>query len=158
MSESFSLLCTTRFDPCLEAFEWNNAPDGSPSPYLLLAHQLDRLVSSAHLCRWTVSDSLDYKALKNVCDETVRRINGADGKTPLKVIRTLVLCQALTRTRYASSSRRLGISPHPLPQSCHCVMIRQQDLSLILMWTPIFNLIRYSQFVLTRSRPLALSS
>lgn len=93
----FSLLCTTRFDPCLQAFEWNNAPDGTPSPYLLLTYQLDRLVSSAHLCHWTVSDSLDYTALKNVCDDAVRKANGADGKAPLKVIRTAALCQALTQ-------------------------------------------------------------
>jgi 4-amino-4-deoxychorismate lyase len=90
---SFSLLCTTRFDPSLEAFEWNNAPDGTPSPYLLLAHQLDRLLSSAHLSHWTVS--LDYKALKNVCDNAVLKVN-ADSKTPLKVTGTPVLCQALT--------------------------------------------------------------
>ena len=92
---SFSLLCTTRFDPSLEAFEWNNAPDGTPSPYLLLAHQLDRLLSSAHLSHWTVPDSLDYTALRNVCDNAVLK-NGAGSKTPLKVKGTPVLCQALT--------------------------------------------------------------
>ncbi|KAF8445680.1 aminotransferase [Boletus edulis BED1] len=80
-----SLLCTTRFDPRLEVFEWNNAPDGSPSPYLLLAFQLDRLLSSAHLSRWKVSDSLDYTALRDICDNAVRKVNGTDGKTPLKV-------------------------------------------------------------------------
>ena len=96
MSSSFSLLCTTRFDPSLEAFGWNNAPDGTPSPYLLLTHQLDRLVSSAHLSHWTVSDSLDYAALKHVCDNAVLGVNGGDRKTPLKVSGTPVLCHALT--------------------------------------------------------------
>lgn len=100
MSHSFSLLCTTRFDPCLKVYEWNNAPDATPSPYLLLAHQLDRLVVSARLCRWTVSDSLDYTTLESVCDEAVRKVNGADGNTSLKVIRSLVLCQPLTRAWY----------------------------------------------------------
>ena len=89
---SFSLLCTTRFDPSLEAFEWNNAPDGTPSPYLLLALQLDRLLSSARLSHWTLPDPLDYKALKIVCDNAVL---GAASKAPLKV----------TGTRYSAKHR-----------------------------------------------------
>ncbi|KIJ22002.1 hypothetical protein PAXINDRAFT_64878 [Paxillus involutus ATCC 200175] len=82
---SFSLLCTTRFDPFLEAFDWNNSPGGRPSPYLLLSHQLDRLVSSARLNQWAVSHSLNYARLKDICDKTVHDANGADGKTPLKI-------------------------------------------------------------------------
>ncbi|KAF8560121.1 hypothetical protein OG21DRAFT_1492523 [Imleria badia] len=70
-----AVLCTTRFDPLLERFEWNNAPDGTPSPYLLLAHQLDRILS-AH---WPVYHSLDYATLKHICDDAV------DGVPPLKI-------------------------------------------------------------------------
>lgn len=90
------LLCTTRFERSLETFEWNNAPDGTPSPYLLLTYQLDRLLSSAHHCRWVVS--LDYATLKSVCDNAVHKVNGADGKTPLKVTTCLTLSQSLTRS------------------------------------------------------------
>ncbi|KAF9225554.1 hypothetical protein BS17DRAFT_778760 [Gyrodon lividus] len=82
---SFSLLCATRFDPFLEAFEWNNGPDGRPSPYLLLSHQLDRLVSSACNHEWAVSHSLNYARLKDTCDKTVHEANGVDGKRPLKI-------------------------------------------------------------------------
>ena len=82
-----SLLCTTRFDPSLEAFEWNNAPDGTPSPYLLLSFQLDRLLSAAHHPR------INYTALRNICDDAVRN---TDAKTPLKVIASTVRRQALT--------------------------------------------------------------
>ena len=122
-SESFSLLCTTRFDPFLETFEWNNAPDGTPSPYLLLAHQLDRLVSSARLSRWTVADSLDYTALKDVCDKAVRKVN-ADGKTPLKVIEPPVLCQALTRACLLDTCRL------PVVRKSHCVRLPSRAIAL----------------------------
>lgn len=109
------LLCTTRFDPVLETFEWNNAPDDTPSPYLLLAHQLDRLIYSARLSQWTVADSLDYTALKDVCDTTVRNVNGADGKTPLKVIKHSAFLQVLTRTYFSDTCRLPAVWEH------HCV-------------------------------------
>ena len=95
-----SLLCTTRFDPSLEAFEWNKDPDGAPSPYFLLAHQLDRILSA----RWSVYHSLDYTALKNICDHAVR---DANSPPPLKVIPTPVSCQALTWPS-APGTRRLS--------------------------------------------------
>ncbi|KAF9245873.1 aminotransferase [Melanogaster broomeanus] len=82
---SFSLLCSTRFDPLLESFIWNNAPDGTPSPYLLLSYQFDRLLSSASLNQWAVSDSLNYGRLKSTCDKIVQEVNGVDGKAPLKI-------------------------------------------------------------------------
>ncbi|KAG8219589.1 putative aminodeoxychorismate lyase [Butyriboletus roseoflavus] len=105
MTESFSLLCTTRFDPCLEVFEWNNAPDGTPSPYLLLAYQLDRLVSSTHLSHWTVSDSFDYTALKNVCDEAVRK--PTTGTLSMKTT---------NRQAYDDARARVGVPPLGAPR------------------------------------------
>ena len=88
------LLCTTRFDPSLEAFKWNNAPDGSPSPYLLLHYQLDRVSHS------TV---FDYDALRHVCDDAVRSVN-----TPLKVIIANSLSRQPLTWPSAPGARRLS--------------------------------------------------
>ncbi|KIJ66197.1 hypothetical protein HYDPIDRAFT_86271 [Hydnomerulius pinastri MD-312] len=82
---SFDLLSATRFDPFLETLEWNNDPDGKPSPYLLLSYQLDRLVLGAQRSRWEVSELPTYAKLKATCDEVVQEANGADKKTPLKI-------------------------------------------------------------------------
>lgn len=119
-----SLLCTTRFDPFLETFDWNNAPDGTPSPYLLLAYQFDRLVSSARLSRWTVPDSFDYTALTHICDEAVRKVNGADGRDSLKVIVTPVPCQVLTRT-WVLDTRHL-----PTVWEYHCIRFPCRTIAL----------------------------
>ncbi|KAG9314138.1 aminotransferase [Chiua virens] len=104
---SFSLLCTTRFDPFLEKFDWNNAPDGSPSSYLLLNYQLDRFISSAHLNRWAVPDALDYSALKKICDGAVYKVN--DGKSPCKV--RVILTPSGDITASASPAEPLHYDP-----------------------------------------------
>ncbi|KAG6330863.1 hypothetical protein ID866_8225 [Astraeus odoratus] len=78
-------MAAVRFDPFLETLNWNNDPEGFPSPYLLLSHQLDRLVTSSLAVQWPEANSLTYGKLKSVCDNIVCNVNDGDSKHPLKV-------------------------------------------------------------------------
>ncbi|KAH7886024.1 aminotransferase [Phlebopus sp. FC_14] len=95
---TFSLLCTLRFDRFLETLQWNNDPDGNPSPYLLLMYQFERLVASARLNRWAVSDTLTLANLRAVCDKAVQEAKKFDGNTSLKIRVTLASSGELSAT------------------------------------------------------------
>lgn len=82
---TYSLLATLRYDPFLETLAWNNEPNGSQSPYLLLSHQLDRLVECSRASGWVSTDDLTLDKLRDVCNAIRDHTNGDDARRPLKI-------------------------------------------------------------------------
>ncbi|KAL4069833.1 aminotransferase [Scleroderma yunnanense] len=117
MEAPFSLLATLRFDPFLETMGWNNDPDGLPSPYLLLSHQLERLVASSLALQWRSAQDLTFAKLKNVCDTIVQDVNGVDPGQPLRI--------------------RLVLSPVDLTASASPLQSLQHDPTLPSLFNPL---------------------
>lgn len=70
---SFALLTCTRWDPFLSNLKWNNDPNNTPSPFLLLHYHLDRLLAAARLHRWeTAPNALSYESMRSECLRAVQ--------------------------------------------------------------------------------------
>jgi hypothetical protein len=61
--DSYKLLTTTRYDPALQNFLWNNEKTGEPSPFFLLQYHFDRLLTAAAEHGWR-DQQHDYNSFK----------------------------------------------------------------------------------------------
>ncbi|KAH9486257.1 Putative aminodeoxychorismate lyase [Psilocybe cubensis] len=74
----YQLLTSTRYDPYLTSFGWNNDKDG-PSPFFLLPLHLERLIEAADTHSWLYAKTLlRYEYLKASCLDAIleQRIRG----------------------------------------------------------------------------------
>src|SRR6266571_4328061 len=67
----YQLLSSTRYDPHLKPYKWNDDQEG-PTEFFLLPFHFERLVSAAHTHGWTKAESaLEYSTLKSACIKAV---------------------------------------------------------------------------------------
>ena len=67
----YQLLSSTRYDPHLKSFNWNDDQEG-PTDFFLLPFHFERLVSAAQTHGWTKAESaLEYLTLKSACMKAV---------------------------------------------------------------------------------------
>lgn len=77
--EPYQLLTTTRYDPFLQTFPWNNDAQG-PSPFFLLPLHLARLLDAADAHNWFFARSMiKYNDLRNKCTDAItdQRVRGS---------------------------------------------------------------------------------
>lgn len=67
---SYKLLTTTRYDPALERFAWNNEETGEPSPFFLLQYHFDRLLAAAAEHDWH-DQRHDYNSFKSIVSAAI---------------------------------------------------------------------------------------
>jgi len=96
---SFALLSSTRYDPFLENFKWNNNEDGSESPFLLLHYHFDRLRVAAKKHGWAEAENaLSWHAFRSECHRVVQAFPEAERLAACKIRIVLTESGALTAT------------------------------------------------------------
>ena len=88
---AFQLLSSTRYDPCLTSFAWNDDEDG-PSAFFLLPLHLRRLTSAAETHDWSHAKSLlDFRSLKAACSKAVAEQQSLKSNTSGVVLRVATI-------------------------------------------------------------------
>src|SRR6266540_2383087 len=103
----YQLLSSTRYDPHLKSYKWNDDQEG-PIEFFLLPFHFERLVSAAQIHGWTNAESaLGNSALKSACIKAVSMHSKG-------VCRTLMLN---TRVLTRRSSNRVFVPQIPNVQN-----------------------------------------
>ncbi|KAI0334398.1 hypothetical protein GY45DRAFT_1377975 [Cubamyces sp. BRFM 1775] len=118
----FDLISTTRYEPHLRDCSWNTAANGgSPSPYMLLRYQYERLLDASKVHRWPVPQEFSLSRLEDECNTEIA--NHGSFYLPQQSFRIRIL---LSRTG-ALSVTTSPTSPLPLPS---------HDPAALSLWLP----------------------
>jgi 4-amino-4-deoxychorismate lyase len=84
--DSYALISTTRYDPYLIQLNYNNEPGNNPSPFFLLSYHIDRIIDAANRHGWQrLLPSLEFAAVKSICERAVPQHSGMDGPNSCRV-------------------------------------------------------------------------